>query len=298
MTIRYGERKGANTLIFLVIAILVSNIIYTVVEGSSSENQQKPNGSESNGNDNKEEEQNGAESGNGSSGTENKQYQNGTGSNNESSDEEEKQQQNEKQGGERNPSDNGSHYGWENLKENYQLPGYRAEIWQGVENGTVIMETTLTKNGDQIVKENDHYHSGMWLNLEEAKVNKVRVKVSAEFNEGKVVVINIDVDILKFTKLDDIKVSFDGETIEMGTTNEVLEAMGSNPQYVVALDSEGAQFLVYIPHFSEHIIEIESLVDLAEKKIFSSTNYMVMAFAVLILICLSSYIYKIGKGRA
>ena len=205
----------------------------------------------------------------------------------------------------RNNSDNGSHYGWEKGqhlgwdkgKKTGWSDEFRERIWQGVENGTVITETTLTKKGDQIVKENDHYHGGMWLDLEEAAGNTIRMKVSAEFNEGKVVVINIGDELLKFDNLDDIGVDLDGESIEMGTSEEVIEAKGDEPKYVVAMDSEGSQFLVYIPHFSEHTIEIRSLVAQAKEELFSDTNYMIMAFGVLILIGIVLHVYKIGRGR-
>lgn len=288
MAIKYGEHKGGNALVFLAIAIIVSNIMYTGAGKSSSENQQEPNEDGSNGNINKEEEkngsgyqsQNGSESGNGSSGGEKDQTPNGN------------------QGGESNPPDNGSHYSWENIKENDPHYGYGAEIWQGVENGTVIMKTSLINNGGQLVKENYHYHSGMWLDLEQFKDNKVSVRVSAEYKERKVIVINIDANVLAFNKLDEIRVTFDGEPIEMGDSEELFETKGDKPKYVAALDTEDTQFLVYIPYFSEHTIEIESLVEPAEEKFFSSANYMVMGLSILILIGLSIYIYKIGKWRA
>jgi hypothetical protein len=66
----------------------------------------------------------------------------------------------------------------------------------------------------------------------------------------------------------------------------------------VAFGEGGAQFLVYIPYFSEHTIEIESLVELTQKELFTQTNFVVAGLGILILIGLSLHIYKIGKGRS
>ena len=103
-------------------------------------------------------------------------------------------------------------------------------------------------------------------------------------------------NVLYFGDTDRVRVSFDGERMGMGSIGEVLEANGSSPKYIVALDSNGTQFLIYIPHFSEHLIEIESLKEHIVEKVLSSENYMVMAFALLIFLALISYVYKRGKG--
>ena len=186
---------------------------------------------------------------------------------------------------------------WNEEESNGWKHKYREEIQNGVDNGTVIMETSFTIKNGNVVQENNHYQNGMKIELDDAKNNRVRVRVSADFEEGKVIVINVENEVLKFEELEDIKVYFDGEEIRMGKSEEVINATGDEAVFVVAMDSEGAQFLVYIPHFSEHIIEIESLFEQMGEKLFTNTNYIVMVFGIIILIGLTGFIYKKWKGE-
>jgi hypothetical protein len=159
------------------------------------------------------------------------------------------------------------------------------------------METSFTKRNRYIIQENNHYQYGMELNFEGIKGNRVRVRVSAEFQEGKVIALNIEENVLRFGKSGNSNVYFDGKQITQGTIGEVIEASGTEAKYFEAVGEGGAQFLVYIPHFSEHIIEIESLLEQAKEELFTRTNYLVMGFSILALMGLTGYIYKIGKSR-
>lgn len=148
-----------------------------------------------------------------------------------------------------------------------------------------------------MLQENNHYQTGMELELLDVKGNRVRFRVSAEYTEGKVVAINIEEKVLRFGESDDSRVYFDGKQIKQGTIEEITEAKGAEAKYVWAFGEGGAQFLIYIPHFSEHIIEIESLLEQAKQELFTKTNYVVMGIGVIALIGLSGHIYKIGKSR-
>ena len=138
---------------------------------------------------------------------------------------------------------------------------HQNEIQAGVENGSVVMETTFMQRERYMLQENNHYKIGMEIELLEVKGNRVRVRISAEFQEGKVAVINIDENVLKFGKSGESNVYFDGEQISKGALEEVIAGESTEAKYVGEVGEGGAQFLVYIPHFSEHIIEIESLLN-------------------------------------
>ncbi len=94
----------------------------------------------------------------------------------------------------------------------------------------------------------------------------------------------------------DVRVNFDGEPIEMGTSEEIVMAEWDEAKYVLALDSEGAHFLVYIPHFSEHTIEIESLSEMAKENIITNSNYIAIGLAVLVFAGLLAFVFKKGRG--
>ncbi|UCE74874.1 MAG: hypothetical protein JSV56_04015 [Methanomassiliicoccales archaeon] len=158
------------------------------------------------------------------------------------------------------------------------------------------METTFTRRNSHIVQENNHYQYGMELEIDEATRKKIRVRVRAEFQEGKLIVLNVEQNVLNLGESGNCNVYFDGKKMQQGTFGEVLEGQGPQAMYMGAFEEEGAQFLVYIPHFSEHIIEIESLLEL-EEELFTGTNFVVMGFGIVTLIGLSGHIYKIGKSR-
>ena len=174
---------------------------------------------------------------------------------------------------------------------------YQNEIQAGAENGTVVMETTFMKKERYMLQENNHYKLGMEIELLEVNGNRVRVRVSAEFQEGKVVAINIDENVLQFGKSGESNVYFDGEQINKGALEDVIAGEGTEAIYVGEAGDGGSQFLVYIPHFSEHIIEIESLLEHVKEELFTGTNFVVMGFGILTLIGLSGHVYKIGKSR-
>jgi hypothetical protein len=134
----------------------------------------------------------------------------------------------------------------------------------------------------------------MEIELLEVTKNMVRVRVRAEFSEGKVVALNIEENVLRFGNSENVRVRFDGEWIQRGSVEQVMAAEGEQARYVETVEEGGSQFLVYIPHFSEHIIEIESLF---EGELFTGTNYAVMGISILTLVGLSGHIYKIGKNR-
>lgn len=172
---------------------------------------------------------------------------------------------------------------------------YRNEIQKCVENGSCVMETILTKKDGIIVQNNYQYMSGMELDLDKAEGNTIRIRVTAEFETGKLIVINIDNEVQKFGKLSDAKVYFDGHRVRTCTINEIVEAKYPEAKYIMALGEGGAQFIVYIPHFSEHSIEIASTFRIEQDELFTSTNYIFLTLGVVALIGLTSYIYKIHK---
>jgi len=192
--------------------------------------------------------------------------------------------------------DNGNPYGNEDINKNTWRHGFREQIKHGVQNGTCIMECTLIKKEGQIVNNNYYYQNGSEVKLKEMNTNMIRVTISAEFQEGKVIVINVEDDVKKFENMDEIKVSFDENPIEPVTIKEVMKAEGSSSKYSAALDEGGTQFLVYIPHFSEHTIDIESVPGQSQEDSLTD-SYIFIGLGILILIGLCAYMYSVGKGR-
>ena len=170
---------------------------------------------------------------------------------------------------------------------------YRNEIRNGLDNGKIIIEANIGKKEGNLSHERSQCRNGTEMRIEEAEGNALRVRISAEFKEGKVIVLNIEDDVLELGDIDDLIVMFDDEAIEMGPIDEVINAEGSEPKYIVALDNDGAQFLVYIPHFSEHTIEIKSGPDDTKEDTFT-LFYLII---IIIIIGVLFYVYKTAKRR-
>jgi hypothetical protein len=93
---------------------------------------------------------------------------------------------------------------------------------------------------------------------ESGEGGKVEVRVSSEAAGGKTIVINVDNNTLPISSLEEIKLLFDDEEIELADDYEdVLVPSGEDAaEYLVLLGENGIQVLVSIPHFSEHTITI------------------------------------------
>jgi hypothetical protein len=159
------------------------------------------------------------------------------------------------------------------------------------------MESTFTYRNRHMLQENNHYQLGMEIEYLGKEGNTVRFRVRAEFQEGKVIALNIGENVLRFRNQNQFRVYFDGKQIQAGNAGEVVQGNGTQAKYAGETSEGGAQFLVYIPHFSEHIIEIESLIPLEEEELFTGTNFAVMGLSILALVGLSAHVYSIGKRR-
>ena len=204
-----------------------------------------------------------------------------------------------------NWSDNGSRkqleYEWQKDKANNSWRHrFRNEIQAGLENGTVIIEANIGKKDGNLSQEKNQYQNGSVMQVEQAEGNTIRVRISAEFKEGKVIVLNMEDEVLGIEDATDVVVTFDGEAIEMGSVDEIINAEGDEAKYVLALDENGAQFLVYIPHFSEHTIEIAAVNSLESedaKEDTLSVSYILIIIGVMLLVGVFIYILRGVRRR-
>jgi hypothetical protein len=172
---------------------------------------------------------------------------------------------------------------------------YRTNIQQGIDNKSVTMECNLSKKAGKMYVNTYEYEKGMSVEVKEQSQNKLQIKVSAEFKEGKVLVLNIDGSALKIKNSQQLKVKFDGNEMAETNVDEIIHGNGTEAKFAAAIGEDGGQYLVYIPHFSEHIISFE-IVGLASSQ---SVNFMVGAvgIAILTVVLLMLIIIKIGKFK-
>jgi len=76
----------------------------------------------------------------------------------------------------------------------------------------------------------------------------------------RVLLIDISKDAGGLSSLGSLKVTYDGERVSQASSlSQVLSGTSTSPpSYIVLLTSSGAHLLVFIPHFSSHLIELQA----------------------------------------
>ncbi len=170
---------------------------------------------------------------------------------------------------------------------------YRNKIQEGVQNMSVAMECNISKQAGKLYINSYEYQKGMTLEIKEQSQHKLQVKVSAGFKEGKVIVLNIEGSAFKVKSSHQLTIKFDGKEIKEANIDEVINGNGTGAKYTAAIGEDGGQYLVYIPHFSEHMISFEIL-DVTTSQ---SMDFMIGAIgiAILTVLILVVVVFKIRK---
>jgi len=86
---------------------------------------------------------------------------------------------------------------------------------------------------------------------------RIELRVVGNFSEGRLLVIHLDASNLE--ELGDSKIFFDEVGIEKMDPVDILTYDGEEARYSIIETENGLEYLVYIPHFSEHSIAIQSV---------------------------------------
>jgi hypothetical protein len=88
----------------------------------------------------------------------------------------------------------------------------------------------------------------------------INVSVSSDIPEGKFIVFNIDSEVLGAIQQGGYKVLIDGTAIpQANNLQDLIDAKAKNEtsRYLVTIGTSGAQVIVYVQKFSEHVITIQ-----------------------------------------
>ncbi len=159
----------------------------------------------------------------------------------------------------------------------------------------MIMECNISKKNGNLYVNSYEYQKGMMVEVKEQHKHQLQIKVSAEFKEGKVLVLNIEKNAFQVKNLEQLQIKFDGKEIKMGDIEDVLDGKGTQAQFATELGEDGGQFIIYIPHFSEHVITLENL-ELTKDEV---SNFLLAAFGagILTVFVLILIVVRIGKYR-
>lgn len=115
----------------------------------------------------------------------------------------------------------------------------------------------------------------------------VDVVVNSEISTGRIVIINVDKEILQTTSVEKLLVSFDNTTMtptdSLQTLMEKVQNKDSNPSYYVLSGEQLTTLFVYVPHFSTHTISIKSLTS----GVAAISNIILPIVLSALFICLS-----------
>jgi PKD repeat protein len=99
--------------------------------------------------------------------------------------------------------------------------------------------------------------SSFMVILLESKRNYFKFSISSDSEEGRLIVIDIENDIFDFSKPDLIELTMDYLDVQTTNFEKIIETPGYEPVYHIIDGEYKSQLLVYIPHFSEHILELK-----------------------------------------
>ncbi len=115
----------------------------------------------------------------------------------------------------------------------------------------------------------------------------VEVIVDSQIPTGRIVIINVDKEVLQTTSFEKLLVSFDSVVINPTDTLETLMEKVQNkdmdPAYYALSGERLTTVFVYVPHFSTHTISIKSLTS----GIAAASNVILPIILSALFICLS-----------
>jgi hypothetical protein len=115
----------------------------------------------------------------------------------------------------------------------------------------------------------------------------VDVVVNSQISNGRIVIINVDKELLQTTSVEKLLVSFDSTAINPTDTLESLmekvQNKDTNASYYALTGEQLTTVFVYVPHFSTHTISIKSLTS----GITAGSNVILPIILSALFICLS-----------
>lgn len=137
----------------------------------------------------------------------------------------------------------------------WYIPGkIVSAVMQEIEKGKMGGQMYISDEGQDFV----NYTSGLQMNVLEKERNRIQISVSAEGHEGKFIMLTIDKNILEYGKNRTVKVMLDSMEIKMEQYSQIFNE-SQNAAYAVINDTHAVTILIYVPHFSEHALDVQSV---------------------------------------
>jgi hypothetical protein len=119
-----------------------------------------------------------------------------------------------------------------------------------------------------------------------AEQGRVKIEVSSTLDEGKVVVINIDMESIELDAIEELEILYDGAEVPLvEDIDVVLECTAATIIcHISVSDDSIVQIFIYIPGFSTHIITLQKTIGVAEKEAVDerAPQFLIPGFDIVI----------------
>lgn len=183
----------------------------------------------------------------------------------------------------------------EEAKNNGVIPAEGWCIDESSESIQVPTVNTQTSQSGSVVS-NYYTYNDPTFNMDFSSIEKnaVDVIVNSEISTGRIVIINIEKNVLETTSLQDLLVSIDNMEITQVDTLEALmnkvETKDTTGTYYALMGEQLMTVFVYVPHFSTHTISIKTLTSSIAG--VSSVLLPIVLSALFLLIIIAGILYQ------
>lgn len=146
---------------------------------------------------------------------------------------------------------------------------HRKDIGLGIVRGNVGAEATIARatSGDGRVVDEVVSYGNVTMTTLRAERGNLTLAIEGHGTEGRVVVLNVDGQIVGAQRKEDLTVLMDNASIrEASDLSDVLDPDndGYQPEYYVVFDpgTQTFQLLVSVPHYSVHILSVNTIIPL------------------------------------
>jgi hypothetical protein len=178
------------------------------------------------------------------------------------------------------------------------IPKLGASIWRenqdkicdAIGDGKIGAELSVVARDGTWVEDHIPYQD-VQMRTTGAEKGRVEIEVTADLEEGKVVVINVDLESLDIASTTELEVLYDDiELDNVQSIDALLE--GTEAAYYVTVSEVGVQVLVSIPSFSTHTITIQKTEVIKDKKAptigFMTMLIVIAAIATVAILAFAS----------
>jgi len=139
--------------------------------------------------------------------------------------------------------------------------GLRAQVQRMTLDGGLAGEMDIVAAQGGSAQDGLCYNATTRMTAEAAGNGTLSLRVQAEYSHGMAFRIGTDYDTIGAKNADAVRAKLDGEKMKRVSAGELVQYQAENraeAAYCVESSGLGCDVLVYVPHFSEHVVTIES----------------------------------------